>query len=175
MRANHKKPSAKARGRVLILMGSESDLPVMGKAADALAELGVLSRMRVASAHRSPAYVAELVAAAEQEGTRVFIAGAGGAAHLAGVVASLTTRPVIGVPMGSKLSGFDSLLSTVQMPKGVPVATVAIEGAANAAILAAQILALSDAGLARRLAEARTRTEAEIRGKALTQAGDESR
>jgi len=137
---------------VLVLLGSDSDLPIMKKAAEELERFGVPYRMTVASAHRTPERVRELVARAEAEGTAVFIAGAGGAAHLAGAVAALTCRPVIGVPLGSKLSGFDSLLSTVQMPSGVPVATVAVDGASNAALLAVQMIALSDEGLSRRLA-----------------------
>jgi 5-(carboxyamino)imidazole ribonucleotide mutase len=136
---------------VLILMGSDSDLPVMRKAAEELDRFGVRHRMTVASAHRTPDRVRELVRQAENDGASVFIAGAGGAAHLAGVVAAATARPVIGVPLSSKLSGLDSLLSTVQMPSGVPVATVAVEGSVNAALLAVEILALFDAGLARKL------------------------
>lgn len=136
---------------VAILIGSDSDLPIMKKAGDQLAEFGVVYRMTIASAHRSPRYVKDFVQEAEKDGAGVFIAGAGMAAHLAGAVAGMTTRPVIGVPLGSKLSGFDSLLATVQMPSGVPVATVAIDGAANAALLAVQILALSDESLGRRL------------------------
>ncbi len=136
---------------VAILMGSDSDLPVMKGAGDQLAKFGVVYRMTIASAHRSPNAVKDFVLEAEKDGAGVFIAAAGMAAHLAGTVAGMTIRPVIGVPLGSKLSGFDSLLSTVQMPRGVPVATVAIDGAANAAILAVQILALSDERLAERL------------------------
>jgi phosphoribosylaminoimidazole carboxylase PurE protein len=140
--------------RVLILIGSESDRDIMSRTAGVLGELDVACRLEVASAHRSPRRVRELVETAEKAGVCVFVCGAGMAAHLAGAVAAITTRPVIGVPLaGSALSGLDSLLSTVQMPKGVPVATVAIgeHGAVNAGILAAQILALSDAGLAGRL------------------------
>jgi phosphoribosylaminoimidazole carboxylase PurE protein len=140
---------------VVVLLGSDSDLPVMRKAADELERFGVPYRMTVASAHRTPERVRELIARAEKEGAGVFIAGAGGAAHLAGAVAALTTRPVVGVPLGSKLSGFDSLLSTVQMPSGIPVATVAVDGAANAALLAIQMLALTDEGLHRRLCDHR--------------------
>ena len=143
-------------------MGSESDLPVMSKAAELLAAYGVEHSVTVASAHRSPEFLHARVAESEKEGVQVFLAGAGGAAHLAGVLASLTVKPVIGVPMGSKLSGFDSLLSTVQMPRGVPVATVAIEGAENAALLAMQMLALSDPALSKRLAEERKRQASEI-------------
>ena len=152
--------------RVAILMGSESDLPVMTKAAETLKRLGVEHRLAVASAHRTPKLVHELVAAAEKEGVQVFIAGAGMAAHLAGVIASLTTRPVIGVPLLSKLDGLDSLLSTSQMPKGIPVATVAIDGAENAAILAAQILSVADAALADRLKRLRAENAAEVEKKA---------
>jgi phosphoribosylamine--glycine ligase len=141
--------------QVLILMGSDSDAAVMSAAGDVLTELGITWEMTVASAHRSPARVARLVAEAPARGVRVFIVGAGAAAHLAGVVAAQTTLPVIGVPIDSSaLKGLDALLSTVQMPPGVPVATVAIgkPGATNAGVLAAQMLALSDDGLAARLA-----------------------
>jgi phosphoribosylaminoimidazole carboxylase PurE protein len=137
--------------RVLVLIGSESDAPIMRGALDVLAELGVSARLTVASAHRSPARVERIVDQAVRDGVQVFIAAAGAAAHLAGVVASRTTRPVIGVPIDSSpLGGFDALLSTVQMPPGVPVATVSVgkPGAINAAVLAAQILALSDGALA---------------------------
>src|SRR5690606_23938748 len=142
--------------QVLILMGSDSDATVMRAAGDALTELGVTWEMTVASAHRSPARVMRLVIEAPASGTRVFIVGAGAAAHLAGVVAAHTSLPVIGVPIDSSaLKGMDALLSTVQMPPGVPVATVSIgkPGATNAAVLAAQILALGDAGLAARLTQ----------------------
>lgn len=139
---------------VLILMGSDSDAPVMQAAVSTLQELGVSCEMTVASAHRSPARVQRLLAEAPSRGVRVFIVGAGAAAHLAGMVAAHTTRPVIGVPIDSSaLKGWDALLSTVQMPPGVPVATVSIgkPGATNAAVLAAQMLALADEDLARRL------------------------
>jgi phosphoribosylaminoimidazole carboxylase PurE protein len=140
--------------QVLILMGSESDAPVMRGAADVLGELGITCEMTVASAHRSPARVQRLLAEAPARGVQVFIVGAGAAAHLAGMVASHTTKPVIGVPIDSSpLLGLDALLSTVQMPPGVPVATVAIgkAGATNAGVLASQILALGDPELAKRL------------------------
>ena len=140
---------------VQILMGSNSDAPVMRKAVDVLDALGVSSHMTVASAHRSPARVQRIVDEAPGRGVRVFIVGAGAAAHLAGVVAAHSTLPVIGVPVDSSpLKGWDALLATVQMPPGVPVATVSVgaAGAVNAAVLAAQILALSDAGVAERLA-----------------------
>src|SRR5512136_3148885 len=136
--------------QVLILMGSDSDAPIMKNASDVLHELGVSCEMTVASAHRSPARVQRLLAEAPARGVQVFIVGAGAAAHLAGIVAGHTTKPVIGVPIDSSpLLGLDALLSTVQMPPGVPVATVSIgkPGATNAAVLAAQILALSDAEL----------------------------
>jgi phosphoribosylamine--glycine ligase len=140
--------------QVLILMGSDSDAPTMKGATDVLAELGISCEMTVASAHRSPARVQRLMEEAPDRGVQVFIVGAGAAAHLAGMVAAHTTKPVIGVPIDSSpLSGFDALLSTVQMPPGVPVATVAVgkAGATNAGVLAAQMLALADAALAGRL------------------------
>jgi phosphoribosylaminoimidazole carboxylase PurE protein len=146
--------------QVLILMGSDSDAPVMKGAADALRDLGVSCEMTVASAHRSPARVARLLDEAPARGVQVFIVGAGMAAHLAGMVAAHTTRPVIGVPIeAGPLKGLDALLSTVQMPPGVPVATVAIGGvgAANAGVLAAQMIALSDPALAERLADYKAR------------------
>ena len=144
-----------AEREVQILMGSNSDAPVMRKAVDVLDTLGVRSHMTVASAHRSPARVQRIVEEAPELGVRVFIVGAGAAAHLAGVVAAHSTLPVIGVPIDSSpLEGWDALLATVQMPPGVPVATVSVgsAGAINAAVLAAQILALSDARVAERLA-----------------------
>ena len=142
--------------QVLILMGSQNDAPIMQGAADVLRELGVSVEMTVASAHRSPERVQRLIAEAGTRGVRVFIVGAGAAAHLAGVVAAHVTRPVIGVPIDSSaLNGLDALLSTVQMPPGVPVATVSIgkAGATNAGVLAAQILAVGDNAIANRLAK----------------------
>jgi phosphoribosylamine--glycine ligase len=141
---------------VLILMGSDSDAPVMIAARDALKELGLSSEMTVASAHRSPERVLRLVTEAPARGVKVFIVGAGAAAHLAGVVAAHTTLPVIGVPIDSSaLQGLDALLSTVQMPPGVPVATVAIgkPGATNAGVLAAQMIALGNPAVASRLVD----------------------
>ena len=140
---------------VLILMGSDSDAPVMQSAVDALQEFGISSEMTVASAHRSPARVMRLVDEAPGRGVKIFIVGAGAAAHLGGVVAAHTTLPVIGVPIDSSaLKGLDALLATVQMPPGVPVATMAIgkAGATNAGILAAQILGVADKGMAGKLA-----------------------
>lgn len=140
--------------KVLVLIGSESDREVMNRTMTVLTELGVTCRLEVASAHRSPRRVRELVAEGEKQGVQVFVCAAGMAAHLAGAVAAVTTRPVIGVPLvAPPFSGLDALLSTVQMPRGVPVATVAAgeHGAVNAGILAAQILALADPDLAQRL------------------------
>ena len=137
-------------------MGSDSDAEVMSQAAAALDEAGVPYEFTVASAHRSPERTHTIVTEAEKNGAAVFIAGAGMAAHLPGVVASLTTKPVIGVPLsGSALQGLDALLAIVQMPPGIPVATVAIGGARNAGVLAAQIIATGDASLASRLKEQR--------------------
>src|ERR671922_1883950 len=139
---------------VLILMGSDSDAPTMQAAVDVLKEFEISCEMTVASAHRSPERVTRLVREAPARGVKVFVAGAGAAAHLAGVVAAHTTLPVIGVPIDSSaLQGMDALLSTVQMPPGVPVATVAIgkAGATNAGVLAAQILALCDKNIAERV------------------------
>lgn len=141
---------------VSIVMGSDSDLEIMQEAGKSLDGFGVAYEMDVTSAHRSPDRTAEYAKNAAERGIRVIIAGAGGAAHLAGVIAAHTTLPVIGVPIAAtSLNGFDSLLATVQMPAGIPVATVAIgkPGATNAGILAAQILALSDAGVAKKMAE----------------------
>jgi 5-(carboxyamino)imidazole ribonucleotide mutase len=140
--------------RVAILMGSESDLPVMREAAEVLRELGVTHQLRVLSAHRTPHETAAFVRAAEADGVEVFIAGAGAAAHLAGAVAAHTARPVIGVPLAAtSLGGLDALLSTVQMPSGVPVAAMAIGGAKNAGVYAAQILAVADPALKQKLIE----------------------
>jgi 5-(carboxyamino)imidazole ribonucleotide mutase len=139
---------------IAILMGSEADWPVMQNAADTLDSLGVRCEVRVTSAHRTPRATVEYVTDAEARGCRVFICGAGMAAHLAGAVAAQTIRPVIGVPIDSgPLAGFDALLSTVQMPGGIPVATVAVgkAGARNAGYLAAQMLALEDQALAARI------------------------
>jgi 5-(carboxyamino)imidazole ribonucleotide mutase len=157
---------------VAILTGSPNDVPKVAKAQEALSQLGVACELRVLSAHRTPELTVDYVRDAESRGVQVFIACAGMANHLAGVVAAHTLRPVIGVPLASgPLGGFDALLSTVQMPPGIPVATVAVDGARNAGLLAARILALHDADLQRRLAtmlaEERTRysaTEAPVVG-----------
>ncbi|MFA6171352.1 MAG: 5-(carboxyamino)imidazole ribonucleotide mutase [Patescibacteria group bacterium] len=136
-----------------ILMGSDSDLGVMQEAAKVLKEFGVGYEITVCSAHRTPDRAHQYAATAHARGLKVIIAGAGGAAHLAGVIAASTVLPVIGVPIHSKLDGLDSLLSTLQMPSGIPVATVAIDGAKNAGILAVEILATSDDGLTKKLVE----------------------
>jgi len=149
--------------RVGILMGSASDWPVMSKAVEVLRELGVTAEVRVLSAHRTPDATAEYASSAAERGLQVIIAGAGAAAHLAGVVAAHTILPVIGVPLASgALNGFDALLATVQMPGGIPVATVGIGRADNAALLAAQILAGRDDSLATKLLEHRERTRQRV-------------
>jgi len=140
--------------QVSIVMGSDSDLEIMREAAKALDDFGIAYEMDVTSAHRSPERTADFARKAAERGIRVIIAGAGGAAHLAGVIAAHTTLPVIGVPIPStSLNGMDSLLSTVQMPAGIPVATVAIgkPGATNAGILAAQMVGLADSSVAKKL------------------------
>lgn len=150
--------------QVLIIMGSDSDLPVMQEAADVLCKFGVAYEMRISSAHRSPARTMALASDAAGRGIKVIIAGAGMAAHLAGVVAAKTILPVIGVPMpGGVLNGLDALFSTVQMPAGIPVATMAIgkAGAKNAGLFAIQILALTDALLTGALQEYRTELESD--------------
>jgi 5-(carboxyamino)imidazole ribonucleotide mutase len=142
--------------KVAILMGSANDQPKMAPALETLTSFGVEAAEHVLSAHRSPARVAAFAQAARDAGVAVVICGAGMAAHLAGAVAAQTTLPVIGVPLsGGALSGVDALYATVQMPRGVPVATVAVDGALNAALLAIEILAVTDASLAVKLAEYR--------------------
>lgn len=149
-----------------IIMGSDSDYPVMSAAAEALAEFDVPHEVRVVSAHRTPLGMAEYAQQAAGRGLRVIIAGAGGAAHLPGMVAALTPLPVIGVPVPLKhLDGMDSLLSIVQMPAGVPVATVSIGGARNAGLLAVRILAASDRDLAERMAQFQRRLADTARAK----------
>ncbi|HEY3416828.1 MAG TPA: 5-(carboxyamino)imidazole ribonucleotide mutase [Armatimonadota bacterium] len=154
--------------RVGIVMGSDSDLPIMKEAAVALDELGVRYELHVMSAHRTPEDVAEFSRTAVERGIRVIIAGAGGAAHLPGVIAAYTVLPVIGVPISSStssLGGLDALLAIVQMPKGIPVATVAINGARNAGLLATQILATTDVELASRLTAQRINMAEAVRKK----------
>ena len=148
---------------VCIVMGSDSDAEVMSQACAALDEFGIPYEMKVASAHRSPERTHQVITNAENEGAAVFIAGAGMAAHLPGVVASFTTKPVIGVPLaGSALQGQDALLAIVQMPPGIPVATVAIGGARNAGILAAQMIALASEPVAAKLKENRKKMAAAV-------------
>ena len=150
------------KARVGIVCGSRSDFPVMEKAVEMLGKLDIPCEMHAISAHRAPDLLFRFVAGADDRGIRVFIAAAGGAAHLPGVIAAKTILPVIGVPIPTQVSGgLDSLLSIVQMPKGIPVATVAVGGAENAALLAAEILALADPALRARLLafrEAQTRS-----------------
>ena len=150
--------------RVAILMGSKSDLPVMEGAEGVLRQLGIGFETRVLSAHRTPDEALALAEGAREAGFGVIIAGAGMAAHLAGVMAAITDLPVIGVPVGASFMGLDALLSTVQMPPGVPVATVAVgkAGARNAAWLAARILALSDTDIQGRLAQAKADMKAKV-------------
>lgn len=143
--------------KVAILMGSKSDLELVEPAAEVLAELGIGHEIRVMSAHRTPERTAAFAASARENGIGVLICAAGGAAHLAGAVAAQTTLPVIGLPLArTPLGGNDALLATVQMPRGIPVATVAIDGAYNAGLLAAQIIALSEPAVQARLEEMRT-------------------
>jgi len=152
-------------------MGSDSDLPVMQETFEVLTNFGIPAEITVASAHRSPQRVSEYARSARQRGLKVLIAGAGGAAHLAGVLAAETTLPVIGVPIASSpLTGWDALLSTVQMPAGVPVATVAVgkAGARNAAILAVQILAVADQNLQERLEHYKEELAEKVAEKAAT-------
>ncbi len=146
--------------KVALIMGSDSDLPIVQKAIDTLKDLNIPYEVHVFSAHRTPAQAKEFSERAEENGFGVIIAAAGMAAHLAGAIAANTTLPVIGIPCKSNtLDGIDALLSTVQMPSGIPVATVAINGAVNAALLSAQILALSDKDLSDRLKEKRRKDE----------------
>jgi 5-(carboxyamino)imidazole ribonucleotide mutase len=159
--------------RVGIIMGSDSDLPVMQEAADILSELGVTHEMTIVSAHRTPARLYDYAETARGRGMRVIIAGAGGAAHLPGMAAAITPLPVIGVPVkSSALGGQDSLLSIVQMPAGVPVATVAINGARNAGILAAQILGTGEPELLDRVARYKRDLEASVLAKVQKMAAD---
>jgi phosphoribosylaminoimidazole carboxylase PurE protein len=152
-----------ANPTVVIMMGSSSDLEAMQPAADVLAELGVPVEVRVMSAHRTPARAAEFASTAHERGVKVLICGAGGAAHLAGVVAAHTVLPVIGVPLArTPLAGMDALYATVQMPAGVPVATVAVDGATNAGLLAASIIAVGDNALADKLRKRRETTATKV-------------
>ena len=153
-------------GKVAVVMGSASDLPVAEKAVAVLREYGVPVEVRVLSAHRCPNEAREFAASARESGFSCLIAAAGMAAHLAGALAANCTLPVIGIPCGGgAFSGMDALLATVQMPSGIPVATVAVDGGKNAALLAVQILAVTDEALARKLGEARQREKAAVLAK----------
>ena len=153
--------------KVAIIMGSDSDWAIMKSAVDTLQSFDIQFDITVASAHRTPNKVREFVQTSVENGTKVFIAAAGCAAHLAGVVASYTTMPVIGVPISSEpFKGFDSLLSTVQMPPGVPVAAMAVNGAKNAALFAIQVLAVSDENIQKKLIDYRAKMETEVEKKA---------
>ncbi len=162
--------------KVGIIMGSDSDLEVMQAAADILTELGVEYTIDIVSAHRTPERMYEYATTAEERGIRVIIAGAGGAAHLPGMTASITPLPVIGVPVKSRnsIDGWDSVLSILQMPGGVPVATVALNGAQNAGILAAQILGAGDETIRRKVAQYKARLREAVLDKAKKFGGDGS-
>jgi 5-(carboxyamino)imidazole ribonucleotide mutase len=149
--------------QVAILMGSDSDYPVMQKTEEVLESFGISYQTRVLSAHRTPKQTTQFVLSAIKNGAKVFIAGAGGAAHLPGIVAAHTSYPVIGVPiLGKAMNGLDSLLSIVQMPPGVPVATVSVDGAKNAGLLAIQILATSDTELHKKMNDYKKQMEKEV-------------
>ena len=150
--------------KVGIIMGSKSDLPIMQDAIDILNEFDIESEVRIVSAHRTPNKMFKYASKAKEKGINVIIAGAGGAAHLPGMVASITTLPVIGVPVKSRnsIDGWDSVLSILQMPSGVPVATVALNGAKNAGILAAQIIALNNEEVALKLSEFKNKLEKKV-------------
>ena len=153
--------------KVSIVMGSDSDWPILKPAYELLKNFGIEAEVVVASAHRTPGKVKDLVTTAQERGVGAFISAAGAAAHLGGVIASYTTLPVIGVPINAtSLNGMDALLSTVQMPSGIPVATMAVNGAKNAAIFAAEIFALSDKELAAKLKEYRSKMVEEVEKKA---------
>ena len=150
--------------KVGIIMGSKSDLPVMQDAIDILNEFGIESEVNIVSAHRTPEKMFKYASDASDNGIKVIIAGAGGAAHLPGMVASITTLPVIGVPVKSRnsMDGWDSVLSILQMPNGVPVATVALNGSKNAGILAAQIIGISDSEITKKLVDYKSQLEKKV-------------
>jgi len=150
--------------KVGIIMGSKSDLPIMQDAIDILNEFDIESEVNIVSAHRTPNKMFNYASKAKEKGINVIIAGAGGAAHLPGMVASITTLPVIGVPIKSRnsIDGWDSVLSILQMPNGVPVATVALDGAKNAGILAAQIIGLNDNNLAKKLIDYKSKLQQKV-------------
>ena len=155
---------ANSPNKVAIIMGSKSDLPVMQDAIDILNEFGIESEVNIVSAHRTPEKMFKYASDASDNGIKVIIAGAGGAAHLPGMVASITTLPVIGVPVKSRnsIDGWDSVLSILQMPNGVPVATVALNGAKNAGILAAQIIGISDSEITKKLVDYKSQLEKKV-------------
>jgi len=150
--------------KVGIIMGSKSDLPIMQDAIDILKEFDIKSEVNIVSAHRTPKKMFNYASKAKENGINVIIAGAGGAAHLPGMVASITTLPVIGVPVKSRnsIDGWDSVLSILQMPNGVPVATVALDGAKNAGILAAQIIALNDNNVVKKLIDYKSKLQQKV-------------
>ena len=153
--------------KVAVMMGSDSDWPIVKPATELLKEFGIESQVIVASAHRTPEKVREIALNADKEGIDLFIVAAGAAAHLAGVVASYTVKPVIGVPINATpLNGMDALLSTVQMPSGIPVATMSVNGAKNAAVMAAEILAVGNADLKEKLTAYREKLKAAVEKKA---------
>lgn len=152
--------------KVAIVMGSDSDFPTLKPAIEILKQFNVEFEVHVASAHRTPAKVKEIASTAEERGVGAFIVAAGAAAHLGGVIASYTTLPVIGVPVNASLGGIDALLATVQMPSGIPVATMAINGAKNAAIFAVEIFAVADADLQKKLSDYREQMVAGVEKKA---------
>ena len=167
--AQHDNTGTQASDPVVgIIMGSDSDLPVMKAAAEQLDTFGIPYEVTVVSAHRTPMRMVEYAQSARERGLKVIIAGAGGAAHLPGMVASLTTLPVIGVPVKSSnsIDGWDSMLSILQMPNGIPVATVALNASKNAGILAASILSIADSELSDRLSAYKQQMETEVLGKA---------
>ena len=172
--AASKRSTAPRAPVVAVIMGSDSDLRIMKDAVKQLAELGIAHEVRIVSAHRTPAFMIEYATGAEARGIEIIIAAAGGAAHLPGMVAACTRLPVIGVPITvGRLKGLDALLSITQMPRGVPVATMAIEGAANGALFAARILALRDPTLRKRLERVATAHMHKVRdaNRALASAG----
>ena len=152
--------------KVSLIMGSDSDFPIIKPTVDLLKQFGIESEVNVASAHRTPDKVRELVQGADERGVALFIVGAGAAAHLAGVVASYTVKPVIGIPINATpLLGMDALFSTVQMPSGVPVATMGVNGAKNAAVFAAEIFAVTDAAIREKLFAYREKMKADVEKK----------
>jgi 5-(carboxyamino)imidazole ribonucleotide mutase len=168
-----KKKAAVKKAIVSIIMGSDSDLPIMQGAADMMTEFGIPFELTVVSAHRTPERLMKFSSTASTRGIKVIIAGAGGAAHLPGMVASITTLPVIGVPIKSSnsIDGWDSILSILQMPNGIPVATVALNGAKNAGILATSILSISNKTIEKKLINYKEKMKTEVVSKAIALKG----